>query len=87
LAAGGVSEDLTFVMINGATLTGEGGLSLSHNSPDLNADGAVNLLDVPVFAGDLNGGLDPFRSDFNVDGAVNLLDVVKLAEGLGTSCP
>jgi hypothetical protein len=87
IRAGGASQALTFVIINGAALTGEGGLSLSHNSADLNADGAVNLLDVPKFAGDLNGLLHPFRSDFNVDGLVNLLDVPKLAGGLGTACP
>jgi hypothetical protein len=87
LRAGGASQQLTFVVINGAALTSNAGLALNHMSADINADGSVNLLDIPKFAGDLSSGVHPFRSDFNVDAAVNLLDVVLLAEGLGAACP
>lgn len=87
LRASGASQALTQVMVNGAALTSSAGLALSHNSPDINADGNVNLTDVPLFAADFYGGLDPFRSDFQYDGAVNLSDVVKLAQGIGAQCP
>lgn len=87
LRAGGASETVTAVMVNGAALTSNAGLAIHHNSPDINSDGNVNLSDVPEFAGDFFGGLDPFRSDFQYDGDVNLSDVVKLAQGLGAACP
>jgi hypothetical protein len=85
--AGGASQAVTLVMVNGAALTSNAGLALSHNSADINGDGKVNLTDVPLFAGDVFGGLHPFRSDFQYDGLVNLSDVVKLAQGVGAECP
>jgi hypothetical protein len=85
LRAGGASESLTFVMVNGAALAG--GLTLRHNSPDINGDGKVNLSDVPEFVGDYFGGTNPFRTDLQYDGNVNLSDVVKVSQGLGAECP
>jgi hypothetical protein len=87
LQAGGASEALTVVYISGAPLTSSAGVAISHNSTDLNADGVVNLTDVPIFAGDFYGGVYQFRSDFAYDGAVNLSDVVRLAQSLGAACP
>jgi len=87
LQAGGSSEALTVVMVGGSALTSGAGLAISHNSADINGDGSVNLTDVPLFAGDFYGGLNPFRSDFSYDGSVNLSDVVKLAQALGANCP
>jgi hypothetical protein len=87
LQAGGSSEALTVVMVAGSALTSSAGLAISHNSADLNGDGAVNLTDVPLFAGDFYGGSYAFRSDFAFDGSVNLSDVVKLAQALGANCP
>ena len=87
LQAGGASQALTVVYVSGAPLTSGAGVAVSHNSTDINADGVVNLADVPLFAGDFYGGLNPFRSDFAYDGFVNLSDVVKLAQSLGASCP
>ncbi len=87
LHAGGASEALTVVVINGAALTSSAGLAISYNSPDINGDGVVNLTDVPLFAGDFHGGAYDFRSDFHYDGIVNLSDVVHMAQGLGSSCP
>ncbi len=87
LRAGGASEALTVVLINGAALVSSAGLAISYNSPDINGDGAVNLTDVPLFAGDFYGGAYAFRSDFYYDGTVNLSDVVQMALGFGSACP
>lgn len=88
LLAGGNSQALTVVMISGAALTSSAGLAISHNSSDINGDGAVNLTDVPFFAADFYAApVYNFRSDFSYDGAVNLTDVVKLAQSLGAVCP
>jgi hypothetical protein len=86
LSAGGASQTVTYVMVSGEALTSNAGLALWHNSPDITSDGIVNLSDVPEFAGDFFGGLDPFRSDFEYDGDVNLSDVVKLAQALQAQC-
>jgi len=86
LQAGGSSEAGTQVSISGAFLAGAT-LPINHNSADIDGNGAVNLSDVPLFAGDFYGGMDPFRSDFAFDGVVNLSDVVRLAQALGASCP
>ena len=56
------------------------------NSPDLNADGQVNMPDIPPFADDYYGQYN-FRSDFVYDGVINLSDVVRFVESLGESCP
>jgi hypothetical protein len=87
IAAGGASQAVTLVMVNGAALTSNSGLALSHNTADLTGDRIVNLTDVPAFAGDFFGGTNPFRSDMNYDGVVNLSDVFRLAQGVGAECP
>lgn len=87
LQAGGSSEALTVVYISGSALTTGAGLAISHNSADINGDGAVNLTDVPLFADDFHGGSYVFRLDFVFDGAVNLSDVVRFAQALGATCP
>jgi len=87
LQAGGYSEALTVVFVAGSALTSVAGVAISHNSADINGDGAVNLIDVPLFADDFYGGSYAFRSDFAFDGDVNLSDVVKFAQALGASCP
>ena len=58
LAAGGASQSVTLVTVNGAALTSNAGLALSYNSADLNGDQIVNLTDVPEFAGDFFGGTE-----------------------------
>ena len=87
LRAGGSSEALTIVIVNGAPLTTNAGLAISFNSPDINGDRVVNLTDVPSFATDFYGSAYMFRSDFHYDGTVNLSDVVLMAQGLGADCP
>ena len=56
------------------------------NSPDINADGLVDLIDVTIFARDFMSGSAPLRSDFVWDGVLDLLDVVVMSEHLGASC-
>jgi hypothetical protein len=88
LLAGGSSQALTVVMVSGAALTSSAGLAISHNSPDIDASGVVNLADVVPFAADFYAvPANAFRSDFSYDGVVNLADVVKLAQSLGAACP
>jgi hypothetical protein len=90
MAAGGQTStwtDLTVVMINGAALTSNGGLSIAHNSADVNADGIVNLSDVQAFAVDFYDVSYNFKSDFAYDGLVNLSDIVPLAQAMGGTCP
>lgn len=89
LAAGGATVDnaaLTIVMINGAALTSSAGMSIAHNSADINADGLVNLSDVQLFASDFYGAY-AFKSDLAYDEIVNLSDIVPLAQAMGGACP
>lgn len=88
---GPLSGVVTMVMISGAPLVGSD-LALWHNSPDINADGLVNVTDVQVFAVDYFAfAADPlnyeFKSDMEYDGAVNVSDIVPLAQGQGHHCP
>jgi len=87
LAAGGSSQALTVVMIAGAALTSGAGVAISHNSPDLNGDGSVNLSDLAGFASDFYTNTTAFRTDFAFAGAVNLSDLAVFASTLGAACP
>jgi len=87
MTAGGYSEALTFVSINGDYLTSNAGIALNFNSPDINADGAVNLSDGGFFSTDLFVGPYNYRSDYNFDGALNLTDGGFLASAIGATCP
>lgn len=85
MRAGGFSQALTAVMVNGENVWAEG-LRLNFNSPDINGDGSVNIPDVGQFASDFYTEYH-FRSDLARDGLINLADVGWLATGLGTNCP
>lgn len=61
-------------------------LSIQFNSPDINGDGLVNLVDVSLFAQDFFSGTAPFRSDLVWDGVLNLSDVGVFAQNLGVGC-
>ncbi|MCP4574335.1 MAG: hypothetical protein GY838_18420 [bacterium] len=89
LFAGGFSTEVTRVYINGDELTtaGYAGLAINHNSPDINADGVVNLSDSGFFATDLFVGPYNYRSDFNADGSLNLSDAGFLGTNIGSACP
>ena len=84
--AGGNSQTLTIVKINGDALTSNGGLALNFNSADINGDGTVNLSDAGFFSGYL-GGVYNYDGDFNNDGVVNVSDAGFMANALGASCP
>lgn len=83
--AGGNSQTLCIVYINGDALTSNGGLALSFNSADISGDGVVNLTDAGFFSGFL-GGSD-YAGDYNFDGVVNVSDAGFMATSLGASCP
>jgi hypothetical protein len=85
LFAGGQSEALCKVQINGDPLVGSD-LLISFNSADINGDGVVNLSDGGFFTQDLFGAYD-YRSDFNFDNVINVSDAGFMANGLGASCP
>jgi hypothetical protein len=88
---GGWSEGPIWVYLIGDRgqdpITGEHPpLAMRWNSPDLNADGVVNMIDLVEFAGDYFGPY-AYRSDFVWDGTINLTDVVRFVEALGAGCP
>ena len=85
LLAGGYSEMVTLVMVNGDSVWDDG-IMLSYNSPDMNGDGSFNLADMGMFSTDFYGEYH-FRSDFFRDGAINLSDVGQLATSFGANCP
>lgn len=60
-------------------------LLLQVNSPDINGDRVVNLIDIAIFAGDYAG---PFhmRSDLHRDGVLNLSDIAIVALHMGAEC-
>lgn len=76
------------VKVNGTAPGGppNSNLRIVFNSPDLNADGVVDLSDVVIFAGDYFGAYN-YRSDFLWDGTINLPDLVWMATGMHTQCP
>ena len=78
------------VMIMGDTLRDENGdllaPAIAVNSPDINADLEVNLIDLNAFATDFFGAYS-FRSDFFWDGVINLADVGRFAGSIGGECP
>lgn len=86
LRGGGWDEGASRVVVNGMPLGSSEGLTLNFNSPDLNGDGQVNLMDVTEFAQDYFSGYT-FRSDLFRDGVPNLSDLGSLAEFMGKSCP
>lgn len=85
LNAGGASEDVCYVMVNGESLNGDP-FPLAFNSADMNGDGVVNLADVGLFSSAFFGAYT-FGADFFADGVLNLVDVGRLATGLGGACP
>jgi hypothetical protein len=83
--AGGYSQGPIRVFVSGYPLTSNNGLPLWFNSPDLNGDLVVNLLDVVVLSGDYFNGYH-FRSDLNGDGALDLLDIHVFVQHIGAQC-
>ena len=84
LAAGGYSQAPVLVIVNGNSLPTT--LGLNFNSPDMDGNGVVNLVDVALFAGCYFSGYC-FAADLNGDGVVNLPDLAIFAEHIGATCP
>lgn len=87
LRAGGYSRSLVRVTWHGQPLLTNNGLVLQVNSPDLNGDLVVDLLDVTLFAQDYFADDYRFRSDLHADGDVNISDIVPMVQHLGARCP
>ena len=86
LRAAGYSEAPVLVVINGQALTSNSGLPLKFNSPDINSDGIVNLIDVAILASDYFSGY-AFRCDLSGDGVLNLVDIPLFDRYMGSQCP
>lgn len=86
LTAGGNEPSRALGKVRGLTLVGAGSMPLTMVSPDMNGDGAVNLIDVTLFTSVFYGAYS-FTADFNCDGAVNLIDVTFLATHIGHALP
>ena len=79
-----VAGELTQVIINGAPLIGED-LNVLFNSPDLFADGVVDLSDVSLFSASY--GTTDYRANYFYDGSVNLSDLVLFSSSVNVVCP
>lgn len=77
---------LAGVAVLGPALT-NGLLPLEVNSPDINGDLKVDLVDLGAFAQDFNNPPYDFRSDFTCDGVENLADVGRFAIHNSEQCP
>ena len=85
LAGGGFDEGNCRVVINGMWAGNLAGLTINFNSPDINGDRMVNLIDVSIFTQGYYEEYE-FRFDFLRDGAVNLSDISVLASAYGKTC-
>lgn len=79
-----VAGELTQVIINGSPLVGED-LDVLFNSPDLFADGVVDLSDVSLFSASY--GTTDYRANYFYDSAVNLSDLVLFSSSVNVVCP
>lgn len=79
-----VAGELTQVIINGSPLVNED-LNVLFNTPDLFADGVVDLSDVSQFSGFYGG--TGYAADYFYDGSVNLSDLVLFSSSVNVVCP
>lgn len=88
--AGGWSYDVCLVDVywnwGFSPMTASTGFGLHVNSPDINGDLVVDLLDVPPFAADYYESNGAFRSDLHRDGRVDLADIAVMATHIGARC-
>lgn len=73
--------------VTGLTLVSDSGLDLRFNSPDINGDLVVNLLDVAEFATIFSSGLYDYAVDYIYQGTINLADIGEFSLALGATCP
>ena len=62
------------------------GRTIHFNSPDLNGDLMVDLVDAVLFAEIFHGDYS-YAADFHWDGQLDLADIVRLRAAFGTFCP
>lgn len=84
--AGGHSQAACQVLVNGMVVSDGPGLPLRINSPDINGDLDVGLVDIALFSAAYFGAYQA-AADFTADGTLNILDVTILAAALGATCP
>lgn len=85
-AGGGWTQNGVQIFLAGVSLNGPA-LGIDVNSPDINGDLVVNLVDLGSFSADFNNPAYNFRSDFTCDGTENLADVGRFAIHNAESCP
>jgi hypothetical protein len=84
--AGGQSWGQTRVVVNGNGLSNT--VDVSFNSPDIDGDGVVNLIDLQTFTADyFDSGNYHYRSDLFYDNILNLIDIPEMSQYYGSSCP
>ncbi len=85
IAGGGFTQAGVQVYLAGTPLAGPA-LAIDMNSPDMNGDLEVNLIDIGIFGADFGGAYN-FRSDLVPDGVINLSDVGEFGVHLFEVCP
>ena len=74
-------------IVIGEPITGTRPLDINVNSPDLNGDLVVNVLDLANLAMDYADPAYNFRSDMTCDGLENIADIGEFAMHYGELCP
>lgn len=90
IAGGGWTQSGVRIYLAGVAVLGgptSGLLGIDVNSPDINGDLIVNLVDLGAFSTDFNDPAYNFRSDFTCDGLENLADVGRFAIHNAEVCP
>jgi hypothetical protein len=82
--SGGGFTQTTQVWVAGTPLSGAA-LTVALNSPDINGDLAVDIVDFGTFGTDF--GTTLFRSDFVFDGSVDIADFGTFGVSFGQVCP
>ena len=86
LAAGGYSEDLCLVVINGDALTSTTGLDLMFNSPDLDGNLDVGLSDLDEFVSVYFGSYS-IKADLDYNNDIGLSDLDTFVDAYFNSGP
>lgn len=86
LRAGGSTTAPVGVIVSGMEILGARMQNLRFNSPDLNGDLVVDLIDVGLFAQAFAGGYD-YAADLYPDGVIDMADVGVLAQHFGHRHP
>lgn len=84
--AGGHSQAACEVLFNGMVVNNGGPLPLRFNSPDLNGDLEVGLVDIVLFSEAYFGAYQA-AADFTADGVLNITDIAIMAGARGAHCP